>query len=135
MDCEDTGYEVGNCNQSSKLKIEYKNDCKFSDNDFIEIDGLRFYHTYYNDSITNYNFLPKEKVIMLEVEGKQGAMETNKIAIAMTLAKKLMKTKKYKILKNFEVMTRGKISLTRNDGEEIKICTSEDYKVVINEIK
>lgn len=119
--------ETRNCFDTKQLYIEFSPPFTFSEEDTLYIDGLKFSHTYYLDSIKKGNFLPKEQLIILEMENKQAKEKITSVGIGRTLARKLKNTRDYKILNGPELITTGKLKIERLDKKTINICSTPNY--------
>ena len=117
-----------NCVSSKIVSIQFIEPFNYSKLDTLFIDDLKYKHAYSLDSINNNNTtLPKEKIVVLEIEGKEAIYKTNVISIARMLAFKLKSIGTYEIINIPEVITTGVIKFKRIDEKKINICTTKNY--------
>ena len=132
--CKIKGEQQKKCFTAKQVYVEFIPPFTFSEEDTLYIDQKKFSHTYYVDSIKTGDYLLKEELIILQIESKQAKEKTTNIAIARTLARKLINTKKYKILNGPELITTGKLKIERTDKKLIKICHTNGYLVKIDPV-
>ena len=109
------------------MSIQFNQPFNFSKLDTLTIDNIKYTHSYAIDSINRNNVLPKEKIVLLQKEGKEATTKTNAISIGRILATKLKSTGKYEIINIPEVITSGVIKFKRVDENAIKICATKNY--------
>ncbi|WP_299122138.1 hypothetical protein [uncultured Tenacibaculum sp.] len=121
--------------EAKNMTIDYDvmlNNKSFNSKSFLDIDGTRFYHSSIYDSIKSSNYLPKGKITLFSVEGKEAKIDFNKIILAQILSSKIAKNNNYLILNKPQILTQGIIKFKRKDNKNIVITTSEKYPVTIN---
>jgi len=117
---------------SDEVVIDYIIPSDFDDHLKIVIDGMEFRHSYFLDSINSGNYLPKERIIIFSIDGKEAYQVTNKITIASIFARKLRNTGNYKISNGAQVLTQGILKITRVDDKDINLIVNRDYPAFIN---
>jgi len=129
------------CNSNKTIhikdkKITIKFDVnKFDKNKkyFITIDSIKFYHTFYLDSIIKFNnFLPRETIIVKKYD-KEFYQKRNNIFLAINMAKKLEKTGLYTIEKYKSLLINGTLVFKRKDSSDININIIKPYPAKINQ--
>jgi len=129
--CTDsTGVNL-NCLASESIGIQFTKPFDYKKTDTLSIDGVKFTHVSFLDSLDLGNYLPGKDAVIVEVRGKQATENTNEISMGRWLARQLNKSGNYKILNGAELLTSGKLRFTRVDGEKIEICTTQDYDATV----
>lgn len=121
------------CFSSESIGIQFTAPFEYRKSDTLQIDNLKFTHVTYQDSLELGNYLPNKTMILLELGGKQAKENSNQISIGIILAKKLNRSGQYNILNRAELLTTGKLRISRKDGKNIKICFPKDYSAILLE--
>lgn len=123
------------CFESKKISFNFYNSSfNFKSEDFLAIDDLLLKHTYFLDSIKTGLFLPKEEIIIMNLEGKIAKQKTNNITYTRQIAKQLKKSNRYQIIDHHKLLAIGVLEIKRNDGKKIKICGSKNILAYINKL-
>jgi len=121
------------CVTNEKIGIQFTSPFSYSESDILVIDGVEFTHVDYLDSLALGNYLPNRNPVILEMEGKQAREDSNEISIGRALARRLILSGNYNILNGPELLTTGKLKVSRKDGARIKICMPKRYSAVLFE--
>jgi hypothetical protein len=108
---------------------------KLKDNDYINIDNIKYTHFSNLDKNKTQNILPSYENIILNIEGKELKQMGNIVSISNSLLDNLRKTKNYQFKKPQLNTLSGKIIFKRKDDKLITIIFPKDYPVLIKEIK
>jgi|TARA_B110000208_G_scaffold59455_1_gene77629 hypothetical protein len=106
---------------------------KLKDNDYINIDNVKY--THFSNLDKTKNILPSYENIILNIEGKELKQMGNIVSISNSLLDNLRKTKNYQFKKPQLNTLSGKIIFKRKDDKLITIIFPKDYPVLIKEIK
>ena len=132
--CEFTN-NYDRCFESKKISFDFYNSSfNFKSEDFLAIDNHLFKHSYFLDSINTGLYLPKEEIIIMNLEGKIAKQKTFNTTYTRQIAKQLKKSNKYQIIDYHKLLALGVLEIKRNDGKEIKICGSKSILANINQI-
>lgn len=125
---------LASCNKEikhTKIQIQFKQNMSFEKNAYLKIDNHTFKHNRYIDSLNSY--LPNHKITIIKHD-KEFTESTNNIYVGMSLAKKIIATKDYKIDNKQRILIEGVIELSRLDKKPILISHSENYPIIIKNI-
>ena len=123
--------------EGKKILLEYNifQIKKLKDNDYINIDNIKYTHFSNLDKNKTQNILPSYENIILNIEGKELKQMGNIVSISNSLLDNLRKTKNYQFKKPQLNTLSGKIIFKRKDDKLITIIFPKDYPVLIKEIK
>jgi len=123
--------------EGKKILLEYNifQIKKLKDNDYINIDNIKYTHFSNLDKNKTQNILPSYENIILNIEGKELKQMGNIVNISNSLLDNLRKTKNYQFKKPQLNTLSGKIIFKRKDDKLITITFPKDYPVLIKEIK
>jgi hypothetical protein len=123
--------------EGKKILLEYNifQIKKLKDNDYINIDNIKYTHFSNLDKNKTKNILPSYENIILNIEGKELKQMGNIVNISNSLLDNLRKTKNYQFKKPQLNTLSGKIIFKRKDDKLITITFPKDYPVLIKEIK
>ncbi|KQC31228.1 hypothetical protein [Flagellimonas eckloniae] len=119
------------CHKADTIGIQFTPPFDFTKSDTLQIDDLKFTHVNNIDSFQLGNYLPNKTMVFFELEGKQAKENSNQITIGTALGRKLTKSGQYNILNGAELLTTGKLRISRKDGKNIKICFPPNYQAIL----
>jgi hypothetical protein len=123
--------------EGKEISVEYDifNIKKLKDNDYINIDNIKYTHFSNLQKNKTENILLSYENIILNVEGKELKQTGNIVSISNSLLYNLRKTKNYQFKKPQLNTLSGKIIFKRKDAKVITVIFPKDYPVLIKNIK